>query len=108
CSLEVHTRSALGEERREQPVQVRSLSKILLISDRPVYQPGQMIHLRALALRPIDFKPLEKEPLLFEIEDGKGNKVFKKTLETSNFGVAWTDFQLADEVNEGDYHLRAT
>src|SRR5205823_6465896 len=81
CTLEVETRSVLGEEKLERQVNVRAPTKILLISDRPVYQPGQMIHLRALALRPIDFKPLEKTPLLFEIEDGKGNKVFKKSLE---------------------------
>ncbi len=41
------------------------------------------------------------------MEDGKGNKVFKREMKTSDFGVASADFQLADEVNAGDYHVKA-
>ena len=43
----------------------------------------------------------------FEVEDPKGNKVFKRSFKTSEYGVAAVDFQLADEVNAGDYQLRA-
>ena len=45
--------------------------------------------------------------LTFELEDSRGNKVFKKSTTTDKFGVASTDFSLADEVNLGTYHLRA-
>src|SRR5207302_9881284 len=38
----------------------------------------------------------------------KGNKVFKRSLKTSEFGIAAVDFQFADEVNLGDYHVRAS
>jgi hypothetical protein len=106
-TLEVNTRSALGEEKLERQVRVKSEVKILLVSDRPIYQPGHVIHLRALALRPFDLKPVEKAPLVFEVEDAKGNKVFKKSLTTSEYGLASVDFQLADEVNMGDYQLKA-
>src|SRR5205085_3060402 len=105
--LEVNSRSALGEEKLERQVRVKSEAKILLVSDRPIYQPGHLIHLRALALRPFDLKPVERADLLFEVEDAKGNKVFKRTLKTSEFGIASVDFQLADEVNMGDYQLKA-
>ena len=27
---------------------------MLLVTDKPLYQPGQLMHLRALALRPFD------------------------------------------------------
>ena len=40
--------------------------------------------------------------------DGKGNKVFRKKLITSEYGAAWADFQLAAEVNSGDYKISAT
>jgi hypothetical protein len=106
-TLEVVTTSSLGEEKMQRPIRLKADAKILLLSDKPIYQPGQEMHLRALVLRPYDLKPVENADLLFEIEDGKGNKVFKKTLKTSAFGVASVDFQLADEVNQGDYHLRA-
>jgi hypothetical protein len=45
--------------------------------------------------------------LTFEVEDAKGNKVFKRVHKTSEHGIASVDFQLADEVNNGDYHVRA-
>jgi hypothetical protein len=105
--MEVATKSNLGEEKLERDVKVKADPKILLVSDKPLYQPGQVIHLRALALNAFDLKPVEKVKLVFEVEDAKGNKVFKNEQETSPFGVASVDFQLADEVNQGEYHVRA-
>ncbi|MCS7167198.1 MAG: MG2 domain-containing protein [Gemmatales bacterium] len=105
--VEIHTRSQLGEEKLEQTVNIKSDAKILLVSDKPLYQPGQVIHLRALVLRPFDLKPVADSEILFEIQDPKGNKVFKRTVKTSEYGIASVDFQLADEVNLGDYQIRA-
>ena len=45
--------------------------------------------------------------LTFEVEDSRGNKVFKKITATDSFGIASAEFSLADEVNLGTYHLRA-
>src|SRR5262249_12427307 len=106
-TLQVTTLSALGRAKLAKQVRITSEVKILLVSYRPIYQPGHVIHLRALALRPFDLKPVEKAPLLLEVEDAKGNKVFKKSLTTSEYGIASVDFQLADEVNMGDYQLKA-
>jgi hypothetical protein len=106
-SLVVTTQSALGEEKLERKVQVKSEAKILLVSDKPLYQPGQMMHLRALALRPFDLKPVGGAEIVFEVEDAKGNKVFKRAHKTSPYGIAFEEFQLADEVNEGAYQVRA-
>jgi hypothetical protein len=103
----VATKSSLGEEKLERDVKVKSEGKILLVTDKPLYQPGQLMHIRALALRPIDLTPVNGQDLTFEVEDAKGNKVFKRTHKTSKFGVASVDFQLADEVNMGDYQIRA-
>jgi hypothetical protein len=105
--MEVATKSSLGEEKLERDVKVKAEPKVLLVSDKPLYQPGQVMHLRALALNSFDLKPVEKTKLVFEVEDAKGNKVFKNEQMTSPFGVAAVDFQLADEVNQGDYHVRA-
>lgn len=106
-TLEITTRSPLGEETLKQQVRIESDAKILLVTDKPMYQPGQEMHIRALVLRPFDLKPVANTELQFEIEDGKGNKVFKKSITTSAFGIANVDFQLADEVNMGNYQIRA-
>ncbi|HUV04257.1 MAG TPA: alpha-2-macroglobulin family protein [Armatimonadota bacterium] len=81
--------------------------QILLTTDKPLYQPGQVMHIRALALKRPSRQAVAKTPLTIEVEDGKGNKVFKKTQPTSQYGVASADFQLATEVNMGRYAVRA-
>jgi hypothetical protein len=105
--LEVVTTSALGQEKLRSDVVLRDSTKVLLTTDKPLYQPGQTIHLRALALRSFDLLPVNQTALMLEVEDAKGNKVFKKALQTSPFGIAQADFTLADEVNRGDYRIRA-
>src|SRR5262249_27983398 len=91
-TLVVLTRSELGDEKLERIIKAKAQSKVLLVTDKPLYQPGQEIHIRALALRPIDLKPQAKEDLTFEVEDSKGNKVFKRTVKTSEHGIAAVDF----------------
>jgi uncharacterized protein YfaS (alpha-2-macroglobulin family) len=106
-TLIVETDSAQGGDRLQQPVTLDRDYKILLTTDKPIYQPGQVIHLRALALSAFDRLPASGSEIEFIIADGKGNKVFRKTVETSAYGVAAEDFQLANEVNTGDYKITA-
>jgi uncharacterized protein YfaS (alpha-2-macroglobulin family)/ABC-type glycerol-3-phosphate transport system permease component len=106
-TLVVETRSSLGSDTVERPVTVQRDYRVLLTSDKPIYQPGQIIHLRALALGTFDLQAAQKQDLEITIADGKGNKVFRKTLTTSDYGVAATDFELASEVNTGSYKITA-
>ncbi|HSD82440.1 MAG TPA: MG2 domain-containing protein, partial [Anaerolineae bacterium] len=105
--LIVETTSSLGSDRVTQPVKIERAYRILLTTDKPIYQPGQVIHLRALALSTSDRTPAAKQALEFVIADGKGNKVFRQTQTTSDYGVASADFQLATEVNTGPYNITA-
>jgi len=106
--LTIDVASAAGDDVFSQDVEIFDSADVLLTTDKPLYQPGQTIHLRALALRKPARRPLAGEPLTFEAEDGKGNKVFRKVVETDRFGVASADFVLASEVNAGLYTLRVT
>ncbi|MBP8129008.1 MAG: hypothetical protein KA184_05460 [Candidatus Hydrogenedentes bacterium] len=100
------TAPGLGEDSVTQPVTVQRKTKVLLTSDKPLYQPGQVIHLRALSLDMAAGRPVAERDVVFEVMDAKGNKVFKKTQQTDAFGVASADFQLATEVNLGPYIVR--
>jgi len=82
------------------------MGKLLLTSDKPIYQPGQLINLRALSLGRDGNKPVQAAPATFEVEDGKGNKIFKKVVKTDKFGVAFSQFQLGSILNEGTFKLR--
>ena len=106
-TLVIETRSRLGSDSIERAVTVARDYRVLLSTDKPIYQPGQVIHLRALALSAFDLIPAAGQDVEITIADGKGNKVFRQTVTTSDFGAAWTDFQLAGEVNTGAYKITA-
>src|SRR5258708_6179139 len=97
----------IGSTEFTQTVRLEDKVSILLTAEKPIYQPGQTIHVRALALDRSDHEAAANHKLTFELEDSRGNKVFKKATETDQFGVASAEFGLADEVNLGTYHLRA-
>jgi hypothetical protein len=105
--LRVTVDSALGQDAVVQSIQLEDKAQILLTTDKPLYQPGQTIHLRALALDLATREAVSGARLTFEVEDGRGNKVFKEAVALSAFGVAAAAFTLAEEVNQGTYHLRA-
>lgn len=90
-----------------QPIHIKDVYKILLTTDKPLYQPGQLIHIRSLTLRKPDLLPAGDQEMVFEVEDSKGNKVFKQAQTTDKFGISAADFQLAHELNEGTYKIRA-
>lgn len=97
---------AKGRHSVDAAIQVRREQRIYLTTDKPLYQPGQDIHVRALVLRSPGLEPLVKSPLTIEIEDARANKVYKHRAVTSRFGVVSTTFRLASEVNMGEYHVR--
>jgi 5-hydroxyisourate hydrolase-like protein (transthyretin family) len=105
AQLVVETESPVGRDRVEQPVVIQRDFRLFLTSDKPLYQPGQTIHMRALALSTLDLTPARGAMVGFLVEDAKGNKVFRRSVTASDFGIAAADFTLADLVNQGDYKL---
>ena len=92
----------------ETDINIKKKFKIYLTTDKPMYQPAQVINIRALVLKVPNLEPVAENNIVLEVEDAKGNKVFKKKEMTSKFGIVSAKFQLADEVNMGEFHVRAT
>ncbi len=106
-SLRYAVDTPIGYTEFTQTVRIEDKASILLTTEKPIYQPGQTIHIRALALGRAQHHASAARPLTFEVEDSRGNKVFKKQTHTDQFGIASAEFALADEVNLGAYHVRA-
>jgi uncharacterized protein YfaS (alpha-2-macroglobulin family) len=105
--LKIVADAAFGKDEIIENIKLVSARKILLTTDKPMYQPGHIIHMRALVLAKPNIAPVKDEVIVLEVEDSKGNKVFKKELKTDKFGVAAADFRLASELNQGRYKVRA-
>lgn len=106
-SLRYAVDTAIGPAEYSQAIQLDDQISILLTTEKPIYQPSQTIHVRALALDRSNHQAAAARNLTFELEDSRGNKVFRKITQTDSFGIASAEFALADEVNLGTYHLRA-
>ncbi|MHC4916779.1 MAG: MG2 domain-containing protein, partial [Planctomycetota bacterium] len=106
-TLRVESDSEKGEARVLRGLKLHRDFRVLVTTDKPLYQPGQVIHIRALSLARIDGMPAGGRKAVIEVRDGKGNKVFKKVGKCSDFGIFSGDFQLADQVNTGQYAIVA-
>ena len=80
--------------------------KILVSTDKPLYQPLQTIHIRVLALYGEDQGVYEGE-VTVEIDDPDGNKIHREELETNEYGIAGTDYTISDQLPDGNYKILA-
>jgi uncharacterized repeat protein (TIGR01451 family) len=107
CELHV-TAVGAPSESVSYPVKLRRERQVMLSCDKPVYQPGQTIRVRSLALRRPDLRPVAGEEATFTVTDPKGNVIFKQAGKSSAYGIASADCPLADEIIEGQYVIDGT
>jgi len=106
--LRVTAQPKRAKEILTQSIQLRREWRLMVSTDKPVYQPGQTIRLRSLGLKKPDLKPLAGHEVTFTITDPKGNIIFKQRDVTSKFGISSADCPLATEIIEGDYTIECT
>ena len=74
-------------------------------TDKPIYQPGQTVHVRLMTLDSA-LKPWPSAAAI-EVQDAKGIKVFRKEVETDDYGMVTVDMPLSVEPNLGVWKLTA-
>jgi CD109 antigen len=84
-------------------IKVENATVLIIETDKPIYKPGQLVHLRALALDP-QLMPVE-EAVTLEVSDAKGTKIFRKNLRTDQYGMATVDMPLSNEPNLGVWKI---
>jgi hypothetical protein len=80
--------------------------RIVLTTDKPLYQPGQTAHLRVMAFGP-DRRALADAQLEFIIESEDGDEHFRGKAKTSRFGVAAADWEIPSRLQLGEYRITA-
>jgi uncharacterized protein YfaS (alpha-2-macroglobulin family) len=105
--MTVRVRSPKGIDVVAKDVKIRRKAKILLTTDKPIYQPGQVIRIRALVLSPFNLEPIAGKEVTLEVDDAKANKVFKRIEVSNDYGIVAANFTLAEELNRGLFTIRA-
>ena len=80
---------------------------LALTLDRPLYQPGQTIMMRALVASAVTGKPLDTTAK-FVVRDPKSNLVMDVEVETGANGIAATELGLADRCLQGQYTVEVS
>ena len=80
--------------------------KITLSTDKPLYQPGQTVHVRLMAFGP-DKRALPGKKMELAIEDEEGQEQFHKKVTTSAFGIATADWEIPNLLQLGEQKLTA-
>ncbi|MDP3236074.1 MAG: MG2 domain-containing protein [Myxococcales bacterium] len=106
--LEVTTRAGAETDVVSVPLQLQRDYKVHLSTDKPMYQPGQTIHLRSLVMRSPRPEPAADKSVLFEVRDARNARLFSKSVPVSSYGIASTDLELSDDVALGAWKLTAT
>ncbi|MBX2998717.1 MAG: hypothetical protein KF893_09435 [Caldilineaceae bacterium] len=91
-----------------EEVYVGRVYNVLVSTDKPVYQPGQIIHLRGLALDTLALTAAQDQPLTLTVDDPQGNRLMRQELTTSRWGIAAADFVLDSQAPSGDYTITAS
>ncbi len=85
-------------------VLVDQFSKILISTDKPLYQPGQMMHVRALVFSP-SRRALANQDVVVKILDPEGTGVYRTEVKTSRFGVISADWSIPENTRLGSYRI---
>ncbi len=98
---------AVEEVRQTSRASVDVEDGVLLFveTDKPIYKPGQTVHIRLMTLDAL-LKPWPSATTI-EVQDAKGLKVFKKEVATDDYGMTTVDLPLSTEPNLGVWKLTA-
>jgi len=78
--------------------------RVLLTTDKPIYQPGQDFKVRGLYFDANNTVVTNSE-LEFKIYDQEDTVLFKEKVKTSEFGIASVSWKIPDNAKLGDYRI---
>src|SRR5262249_44034346 len=103
-SADIKVVGSKGQVVREadSDVSFRANWRFFVNTDKPLYQPGQTVHIRGLMLD-ASKHALAHVPTQIAIADEEQTIVFHATEETSRFGVASADWEIPENLRLGNY-----
>ncbi len=115
--LRAAVKSAVGESTVDVPLPLYAPARVHVLTDRPLYEPGNTVLFRALVLKarelsPIDFRPgrwvvtspsnevlLEEQSPAAEWGVAKGSFPLDKLAQSGTWKVRWASGEASDEVS---------
>ncbi|HEY3452101.1 MAG TPA: MG2 domain-containing protein [Myxococcales bacterium] len=88
------------------PLPIYAPAQIHVLTDRPLYEPGNQVKFRAVALRARDLAPLDGRPGTWTVTDPNGEVLLEERSPAGPWGVASGTFPLDSGAQSGDWRVR--
>jgi hypothetical protein len=102
--IEVIGHRGILTDSAESEIKLDHSARIMLSTDKPLYQPGQTLHVRVLMFDG-SHHALGNQPAKLEISDPESSTVFRADLNSSRFGVVNADWAIPENARLGDYRI---
>lgn len=104
--LRAKVHCALGDATVEAPLALYAPARVHVLTDRPLYEPGNTLKFRAVLLRARDLAPLDGRPGTWTVVDPSGETVLEEKVPAGDWGVTSGSFPLDAGAPEGSWHVR--
>lgn len=102
-TLRTRVTSPIGEETLDLPVGLYTPARVHLLTDRPLYEAGNTVQFRAVALRANDLSPLEERPGTWRVMDPSGEVLLEEKAPTTAWGVVSGSFPIDRGATSGEW-----
>ncbi len=104
ADLKVIAHRGIITKEADSEIKFNNYARILLNTDKPIYQPGQIIHARVLVFD-LAKRAIASVDAALQITDPENNTVFHAAMKTSRFGIASADWHIPENSRLGDYEV---
>ncbi len=106
--LRVRVTSTIGESSVDVPLPLYTPARIHVLTDRPLYEPGNTVKFRALALKANDLSPLEERPGVWTVTDPSGEVLLEEKAPSGKWGVVSGSFPIDLGATSGAWRVTWT
>jgi hypothetical protein len=101
--LHAEYETRLGKGELDVPLPLYTPARIHVITDRPLYEPGNLVRFRAVVLRARDLAPLDGRPGMWTVRDPSGEVLLEEKAAAGDWGVVSGTFPLDKAAPTGNW-----
>lgn len=95
----------IGKLEVAAPLALYTPARIHVITDRPLYEPGNTVKFRAVVLRARDLAPLDGRPGRWIVKDASGETLLEEKAPAGDWGVVAGSFPIDKQAQTGQWHV---
>ncbi|HSR97987.1 MAG TPA: MG2 domain-containing protein, partial [Kofleriaceae bacterium] len=103
--LRARYRTQLGPGEVSLPIALYTPARVHVITDRPLYEPGNTVRFRAVVLRARDLAPLDGRPGTWVVKDPDNEVVLEEAAPAGDWGVVAGSFPLDKAARTGTWKV---